>query len=118
MCWSFFFFFFSSRRRHTRCSRDWSSDVCSSDLAACTASASSVERDCSTVLMVTSVTRGRQCPRRWVGVWGAATLSGIGRTGEGSGGAGGRLSHTGGGAFHELAAVLRREHRSTPLGGL
>src|SRR2546429_244065 len=24
-------FFFSSRRRHTRCSRDWSSDVCSSD---------------------------------------------------------------------------------------
>src|SRR2546429_3284096 len=25
-------FFFSSRRRHTRCSRDWSSDVCSSDL--------------------------------------------------------------------------------------
>src|SRR2546429_2637698 len=25
--------FFSSRRRHTRCSRDWSSDVCSSDLA-------------------------------------------------------------------------------------
>src|SRR5690554_7363963 len=29
----FFFFFFSSRRRHTRCGRDWSSDVCSSDLA-------------------------------------------------------------------------------------
>src|SRR2546429_8319969 len=28
-----YFFFFSSRRRHTRCSRDWSSDVCSSDLA-------------------------------------------------------------------------------------
>src|SRR6266511_721609 len=27
-----FFFFFSSRRRHTRFSRDWSSDVCSSDL--------------------------------------------------------------------------------------
>src|SRR5208282_497789 len=26
-------FFFSSRRRHTRCYRDWSSDVCSSDLA-------------------------------------------------------------------------------------
>src|SRR6266436_5069189 len=25
-------FFFSSRRRHTRCSRHWSSDVCSSDL--------------------------------------------------------------------------------------
>ena len=27
------FFFFSSRRRHTRLVRDWSSDVCSSDLA-------------------------------------------------------------------------------------
>src|SRR5438874_10337266 len=29
---SLFFFFFSSRRRHTRSLRDWSSDVCSSDL--------------------------------------------------------------------------------------
>src|SRR5262245_5775200 len=27
------YFFFSSRRRHTRCLSDWSSDVCSSDLA-------------------------------------------------------------------------------------
>src|SRR3989440_7367099 len=27
-----FIFFFSSRRRHTRSDRDWSSDVCSSDL--------------------------------------------------------------------------------------
>src|SRR5436309_7895981 len=39
MCWFFglscfgLFFFFSSRRRHTRFSRDWSSDVCSSDLS-------------------------------------------------------------------------------------
>src|SRR5690606_39308568 len=38
-CWCFtcilivLIFFFSSRRRHTRFSRDWSSDVCSSDLA-------------------------------------------------------------------------------------
>src|SRR5207249_9164544 len=30
----YFFFFFSSRRRHTRSKRDWSSDVCSSDLVA------------------------------------------------------------------------------------
>src|SRR5256885_9113733 len=28
-----FLFFFSSRRRHTRLQGDWSSDVCSSDLA-------------------------------------------------------------------------------------
>src|SRR5690606_39436874 len=36
LCFSLFiflaFFFFSSRRRHTSFSRDWSSDVCSSDL--------------------------------------------------------------------------------------
>src|SRR3989440_1411285 len=31
---TFFVFFFSSRRRHTRSDRDWSSDVCSSDLDA------------------------------------------------------------------------------------
>src|SRR5690625_7656524 len=31
---AFAFFFFSSRRRHTRWPRDWSSDVCSSDLDA------------------------------------------------------------------------------------
>src|SRR5690349_24095297 len=31
-CSCMFFFFFSSRRRHTRSLRDWSSDVCSSDL--------------------------------------------------------------------------------------
>src|SRR3712207_8353071 len=33
-CVSSITFFFSSRRRHTRYWRDWSSDVCSSDLAA------------------------------------------------------------------------------------
>src|SRR5438067_11986003 len=33
------FFFFSSRRRHTRSKRDWSSDVCSSDLSPTTSSA-------------------------------------------------------------------------------
>src|SRR6267143_1334466 len=32
-CVNFIFFFFSSRRRHTRWNCDWSSDVCSSDLA-------------------------------------------------------------------------------------
>src|SRR5256712_6055276 len=31
------YFFFSSRRRHTRSDRDWSSDVCSSDLPSATA---------------------------------------------------------------------------------
>src|SRR6185295_14167409 len=38
----FFFFFFSSRRRHTRYWRDWSSDVCSSDLSCATSRAPSI----------------------------------------------------------------------------
>src|SRR5262249_59488585 len=33
LLWNALFFFFSSRRRHTRLVSDWSSDVCSSDLA-------------------------------------------------------------------------------------
>src|SRR5215203_6404866 len=37
--WMRFFFFVSSRRRHTRYWRDWSSDVCSSDLAPSSAGA-------------------------------------------------------------------------------
>src|SRR5207247_6850020 len=32
ICTNLYVFFFSSRRRHTRSTRDWSSDVCSSDL--------------------------------------------------------------------------------------
>src|SRR5690606_41189181 len=36
-------FFFSSRRRHTRFSRDWSSDVCSSDLEALEQAAQALE---------------------------------------------------------------------------
>src|SRR3712207_7387757 len=45
----FFFFFFSSRRRHTRYWRDWSSDVCSSDLAGWIAA--DKERDACPVLV-------------------------------------------------------------------
>src|SRR6266498_2073456 len=37
-------FFFSSRRRHTRCGRDWSSDVCSSDLSCGSASVFQLHR--------------------------------------------------------------------------
>src|SRR6266508_5379721 len=38
------FFFFSSRRRHTRWPRDWSSDVCSSDLSGTTTPRGNVAR--------------------------------------------------------------------------
>src|SRR5437870_13853987 len=39
------FFFFSSRRRHTRWPRDWSSDVCSSDLVTRLISGRLADRD-------------------------------------------------------------------------
>src|SRR5207302_3937288 len=39
-------FFFSSRRRHTRFSRDWSSDVCSSDLKAPTENWRNLPKNC------------------------------------------------------------------------
>src|SRR5699024_11916552 len=41
-----FVFFFSSRRRHTRSKRDWSSDVCSSDLVKDCAKTSLVRAPC------------------------------------------------------------------------
>src|SRR5439155_8510755 len=44
------FFFFSSRRRHTRWPRDWSSDVCSSDLHPITVSLRTGQ-PCSNVIM-------------------------------------------------------------------
>src|SRR5690606_39854252 len=66
-------FFFSSRRRHTRFSRDWSSDVCSSDLLrtfwTCISArwkpwASTPKRTTSVLLKTTGKTR------HWVpGVW-------------------------------------------------
>src|SRR5690606_40477078 len=40
-------FFFSSRRRHTRFSRDWSSDVCSSDLWSARVSVNYIEAEYS-----------------------------------------------------------------------
>src|SRR5699024_12044914 len=38
-------FFFSSRRRHTRSKRDWSSDVCSSDLNEISTSMTNIKRN-------------------------------------------------------------------------
>src|SRR5256884_2441657 len=51
------FFFFSSRRRHTRCSRDWSSDVCSSDLYS-TAIEAGPGHDCGGILFVLIISGG------------------------------------------------------------
>src|SRR2546429_6903609 len=49
---AFLLCFFSSRRRHTRCSRDWSSDVCSSDL-----------RLSRSILALKDLGCGRQCEK-------------------------------------------------------
>src|SRR3989440_8629900 len=46
-----FVFFFSSRRRHTRSDRDWSSDVCSSDLYEAPLVAALVGRDVPVVVV-------------------------------------------------------------------
>src|SRR6266511_2615072 len=80
MCF-FFFFFFSSRRRHTRFSRDWSSDVCSSDL---TLSIRGVRRvamhePLTNLRPVIFVQYAAGTPRTevWRGLHGAASLNAI-----------------------------------------
>src|SRR6266498_2177900 len=71
-----FFFFFSSRRRHTRCGRDWSSDVCSSDLRLLTSGGRSSATTCRASLFCTSSRQdnnlrseerrvGKECRSRW-----------------------------------------------------
>src|SRR2546430_14510215 len=74
------FFFFSSRRRHTRFDCDWSSDVCSSDLAIATRRSPQHRNICSNSqsISVTTITRpwimrsrseerrvGKECRSRW-----------------------------------------------------
>src|SRR5947209_19779800 len=67
------FFFFSSRRRHTRYWRDWSSDVCSSDLPSTRWQARrSCRRKCrlsymSLECVTASSRRGRRSEERRVG---------------------------------------------------
>src|SRR5207245_4383378 len=68
------FFFFSSRRRHTRCYRDWSSDVCSSDLrSSAAAGREAVRRASAPSTSVESASGGRGTapapprPRREIG---------------------------------------------------
>src|SRR6266446_2675741 len=70
----FIFFFFSSRRRHTRLQGDWSSDVCSSDLAFATPTIVHF----GVVLLLSAVV---SVPWHKIGtvsvVWGLVGLSGI-----------------------------------------
>src|SRR6185312_14098257 len=74
--WYDLFFFFSSRRRHTRSDRDWSSDVCSSDLPSAQASIPLCCQDFDTTMVWDSnplyaVLRseerrvGKECRSRW-----------------------------------------------------
>src|SRR5699024_11723717 len=52
---SLFNFFFSSRRRHTRSKRDWSSDVCSSDLGCTKTPFEMMELSCEALELTRSV---------------------------------------------------------------
>src|SRR6266508_1451878 len=56
------FFFFSSRRRHTRWPRDWSSDVCSSDLS-CEADVMSASRVADVSPRAEVARAGHEAPR-------------------------------------------------------
>src|SRR6266513_6303564 len=69
-------FFFSSRRRHTRSKRDWSSDVCSSDLErpgscarALVARPDPVQLECASTTPTWSRSEerrvGKECRYRW-----------------------------------------------------
>src|SRR5207245_7814414 len=78
--------FFSSRRRHTRCYRDWSSDVCSSDLPASCAGSVIIEHtadNLGTTTIVRSMLNYNTASTTGGGVYNAAgstlTVNQIGR---------------------------------------
>src|SRR5690606_39305437 len=80
----FRFFFFSSRRRHTRFSRDWSSDVCSSDLHAVAVESPAVEEvgrlaPAGQGVHAVAETAGDQV----AGAFFPVVLAGLGQRGEG-----------------------------------
>src|SRR5690606_41172422 len=58
-------FFFSSRRRHTRFSRDWSSDVCSSDLPRSPSAYASWRSRCTSMPGIWSSRRLPRCSTRY-----------------------------------------------------
>ena len=70
-----YWLFFSTRRRHTRCSRDWSSAVCSSDLTPTTTTTTTTPTTTTTttttLTTTTTTTRseerrgGKECRCRW-----------------------------------------------------
>src|SRR5207249_10507206 len=78
------FFFFSSRRRHTRSKRDWSSDVCSSDLLAMRIGIETIPplllvgtRHLVTGLILYPFLRVRAGIRPSAAHWGTAAVTGI-----------------------------------------
>src|SRR5207245_6065139 len=86
--YAIWFFFFSSRRRHTRCYRDWSSDVCSSDLSSTPFRSNRTQwrrrcpASCSTPC---GALRRRQCDRRLIRQqpsWGRSEERSVGEEGE------------------------------------
>src|SRR6267378_6974717 len=74
-----FFFFFSSRRRHTRSLRDWSSDVCSSDLERLAAGMPAFGTCAGMILLATEVLDGRDDQCRFGAIDIAVRRNGFGR---------------------------------------
>src|SRR5215469_17129004 len=62
------FFFFSSRRRHTRSLRDWSSDVCSSDLLAMIQDMARLDTSHDDIAIVINMD-GQGAPRTKLATW-------------------------------------------------
>src|SRR3712207_7721218 len=120
---SYCLFFFSSRRRHTRYWRDWSSDVCSSDLVGLSqgprqyrigqqqsygfrgrgVTVSMAERDEPTGALVRpyAVTRGRTRPRLEIALEALVETTNRGRSGANNGGTGNE---------HQYIAEIGRAH--------
>src|SRR5207245_5617858 len=94
-------FFFSSRRRHTRCYRDWSSDVCSSDLlslihppsAAAAASAPFVSS--ITAAMINARATGAAVAHRRIDNADRSEERRVGKEGRGRGGGGRQRRNSG-----------------------
>src|SRR5439155_3105445 len=108
------FFFFSSRRRHTRWPRDWSSDVCSSDLAGLARTDDRIERRSpSPPARITAIVRftgaslsGAPAGRSEIGrascrerVWMSVVAGALKKRGRGTR----RAGREGGGSVEELA---------------
>src|SRR5690625_7438651 len=108
MIFMFVAFFFSSRRRHTRWPRDWSSDVCSSDLTAARMTTNKPPIMASRFSITRSIKDGGGGAERTTRVVSRTTGAEIGRASCRERDKGGE----GGGQAQERRMSVRRERRT------